>query len=125
MIVSLGRLYDGWAVGLGPDYTVQGRLFEELSAAALVRLFPRWEVIPTGGTTTYSYDWDYLWICNSQSLSIRIETCGQWNQGGTDWQWSKSVSGAEFDMKIRVTVTDSNSPVYTRVEYLIVDIIDI
>lgn len=75
-----------------------------------------------GGITPYTYDWDYLFICNEASVTPQVETCDTWNQGGTSFSWQKSVSGAEFDMKIRLTVTDSDSPTSQVIKFLIVDI---
>lgn len=63
-----------------------------------------------GGVFPYSYNWEYMWICNAQSIGIQVETCDDWNQGGTGSPWSKTVISDLFDMKIRLTATDSDSP---------------
>ncbi|GMQ83154.1 MAG: hypothetical protein BMS9Abin05_2641 [Rhodothermia bacterium] len=83
-----------------------------------------WTAVVSGGTPSYTYDWDYLFICNGQSLELnpRVEQCDTWNQGGTSSTYQKSVSGAEFDMKLRLTVTDSASPPVQDIAYLVVDI---
>ena len=72
----------------------------------------------------YSYDWDYMWICNTQGVQVQVEECDTWNQGGTGSSWSKTVSSDFFDMKIRLTITDSDSPANQDTDYLIVDIYD-
>lgn len=83
-----------------------------------------WSITPSGGTTPYTYDWDYLLMCSSQGLVIYAEECGTWYQGGTSSSWSKSLSGDQFDLKIRVTATDSDNPAYSTTKEKIVDIVD-
>ena len=48
MMLSLARLYPGWARRFGQNYTEQGVLFEELTKQALQGLFPEWDIFITG-----------------------------------------------------------------------------
>lgn len=82
-----------------------------------------WSAEPTGGTAPYTFDWDYLLICDTQSLSIRVEECDTWNQGGTAWNWSHTVNGSLFDLKIRLTVSDASSPSFSSQETIVVNIL--
>jgi hypothetical protein len=84
-----------------------------------------WSTVVSGGTSPYAYDWDYKLLCNSQGIEYRVEQCDTWYQGGFGSSWSHSLSGAEFDLKIRLTVADSDSPSYSKVIYKVVDILDI
>lgn len=77
-----------------------------------------WTASAIGGVGTKTYQWDYMWICNG--LSIQVEGCDTWNQGGTSSSWSKTVTGDLFDMKIRLTATDGDSN--QDIVYLIVDV---
>jgi len=83
-----------------------------------------WSASVESGVPPYSYDWDYMWICNTQGVQVQVEECDTWNQGGTGSSWSKTVSSDFFDMKIRLTITDSDSPANQDTDYLIVDIYD-
>jgi hypothetical protein len=52
--LSLAKLYPTWARSFGHDYTEQGALFEELTAAAIRILLSDWQVHSTGWTTTHT-----------------------------------------------------------------------
>lgn len=84
-----------------------------------------WSAEPIGGTIPYTFDWDYLLICDTQGFSIRVEECDTWNQGGTAWNWSHTVTGALFNLKIRLTVSDAGSPSFSMQKIIVVDILDI
>lgn len=48
MVVSFGPNYDDWRAEFGPDYTVQGELFELITKAAMEARFTGWEFLDTG-----------------------------------------------------------------------------
>jgi hypothetical protein len=52
LVLSLARCYPQWARAFGPDYTVQGELFEALTAEAVRASLSDWTVHPTGWTRT-------------------------------------------------------------------------
>ncbi len=83
-----------------------------------------WSASGQSGVPPYTYDWDFMWVCNAQGIKIQVEECDTWNQGGTGSSWSKTVSSDFFDMKIRMTITDSDLPANQDIDSLIVDIYD-
>jgi hypothetical protein len=83
-----------------------------------------WTASGVGGETPYTYIWEYMWICGSQSIGIQVETCDTWNSGGTNSSLSKTASGDNFDLKVKLIISDSDSPSVEDTVYLTVDIID-
>ncbi len=84
-----------------------------------------WSVSPEGGTTPYTYDWDYMLLCTSQALTSLVEECDNWYQGGTGSSWNHTVSGALYDLQIRSKVTDSSTnPAWSKTKIIVVDITD-
>ena len=47
-----------------------------------------------------------------------------WNPGGTGSSFSKTATGDNFDLKIKLIVTESSSSTVQDTVYLTVDIID-
>jgi hypothetical protein len=69
-----------------------------------------WTAQVSGGTTPYTYDWDYMLTCSTLALPVPLlEECDTWNQGGTGASWSHTISDDGYDLKIRLTVHDSDS----------------
>ncbi len=83
-----------------------------------------WTASATGGETPYSFSWEYMWICNQQGIGIQVEECNTWNNGGTNSSFSKTATGDNFDLKIKLTITDDDAPENEHIIYLTVDIID-
>lgn len=48
LLLSLSRVYQGWAKSLGPDYTVQGELFERIAEESVRTLLTDWRILRTG-----------------------------------------------------------------------------
>lgn len=48
LALACKKWYPKWGSSLGPNYTVQGNLFELVTAAALEKLFPTWKALRTG-----------------------------------------------------------------------------
>ncbi|MDA1029523.1 MAG: hypothetical protein O3B41_10800 [Bacteroidetes bacterium] len=83
-----------------------------------------WTASAVGGETPYGYIWEYMWICGAQGIGIQVEECNTWNGGGTSSSFSKTASGDNFDLKIKLIVTESSSSTVQDTVYLTVDIID-
>jgi len=52
LLLSLAKVYSGWARQFGSDYTEQGELFEELTKESLVHQFRDWNFFLTGWSRT-------------------------------------------------------------------------
>ena len=65
-----------------------------------------------------------MWVCGSQSIGIQVEECNTWNSGGTSSSFSKTASGDDFDLKIKLIVTESSTSTVQDTVFLVVDIID-
>lgn len=52
--LAFAKWYPDWAKTFGKDYNEQGELFEKLTKESMERLFPDWEIHPTGWTRTHA-----------------------------------------------------------------------
>jgi pimeloyl-ACP methyl ester carboxylesterase len=78
-----------------------------------------WTAGVYGGTSPFSYRWDYQLLCGSKIAPDRQKggggdkpgpyevSCDAWYSGGTSTSFSRSVNGSQFDLRLRLVVTDA------------------
>ena len=106
LMLSLAKSHSSWVRTFGANFTVQGELFEKLTAEAVSLTLPGWTVFPTGWSRTQT----------ARIKQVVENICNQMNEAaGEIFRWTRDTAKeAGLDLITYRSFADGNAgvPIY-------------
>ena len=75
-----------------------------------------WEAEASGGTSPYTYSWDYATECLAVPIRTDVSCLWQWISAGTGSTFTRTITTAGDSAAVRVTATDNLMPTPSSAE---------